>query len=164
MIDRLLCGSFVSAELHLVCREKNMRENNTVAAGARISIVDDDQSMREAVNTLIGSMGLHVEGFSSAEEFLDSGRSQVFDCLILDVRMPGLSGLELQNRLIAANRPVPIVFITAHYSEEARTMAMKAGAVDFLTKPFTEQELLNAIAASLAIPKKIADGVDEDPL
>lgn len=140
-----------------------MGENNTVAAGARISVVDDDQSMREAVNTLIGSMGLSIEEFSSAEDFLDSGRSQVFDCLILDVRMPGLSGLELQRRLIADNRPVPIVFITAHYSEKERTMAMKAGAVDFLTKPFTEQELLNAITASLAIPKEIADRIDETP-
>jgi FixJ family two-component response regulator len=140
-----------------------MGENNTIAAGARISVVDDDQSMREAVITLIGSMGVSIDEFSSAEDFLDSGRSQVFDCLILDVRMPGLSGLELQRRLIADNRPVPIVFITAHYSEEERTRAIKAGAVDFLTKPFTEQELLNAIAASLAIPRNTADRVYEDP-
>lgn len=140
-----------------------MGENNTVATGARISVVDDDQSMREAVNTLIGSMGLTVEQFSSAEEFLDSDRSQIVDCLILDIRMPGLSGLELQRRLIADNRSVPIVFVTAHYSEAERTRAIKAGAVDFLTKPFTEQELLNAIAASLAIPRKTADRVDEDP-
>jgi FixJ family two-component response regulator len=140
-----------------------MGESNKVAEGARISIVDDDQSMREAVNTLIGSMGLTVEEFSSAEDFLDSDRSQVVDCLILDIRMPGLSGLELQRRLIADNRPVPIVFITAHYSKEERTRAIKAGAVDFLTKPFTEQELLNAITASLAIPRQTADRVYEDP-
>ena len=140
-----------------------MGQNNTIAAGARISIVDDDRSMREAVNTLIGSMGLTIEEFSSAEDFLDSDRSQLFDCVILDIRMPGLSGLELQRRLIADNRSVPIVFITAHYSEEERARAIKAGAVDFLTKPFTEQELLNAIAASLAIPRKAADRVDEAP-
>jgi FixJ family two-component response regulator len=140
-----------------------MGESNKVAEGARISIVDDDQSMREAVNTLIGSMGLTVEEFSSAEDFLDSDRSQVVDCLILDIRMPGLSGLELQRRLIADNRPVPIVFITAHYSKEERTRAIKAGAVDFLTKPFTEQELLNAITASLAIPRQTADRVYEYP-
>jgi FixJ family two-component response regulator len=140
-----------------------MGESNKVAKGARISIVDDDQAMREAVNTLIGSMGLAVEQFSSAEDFLDSDRSQVVDCLILDIRMPGLSGLELQRRLIADNRSVPIVFVTAHYSEAERTRAIKAGAVDFLTKPFTEQELLNAIVASLAIPRKTADRVDEDP-
>ena len=135
-----------------------MREEDTVAEGARISIVDDDESMREAIKTLIGSMGLSVEEFSSAEDFLNSGRSQDSDCLILDVRMPGLGGLELQRRLAADNCPVPIVFITAHYSEEERTSAIAAGAVDFLSKPFTEQELLKAIHASLAIHKKTADG------
>lgn len=140
-----------------------MGKNNTVTAGATISIVDDDQSMRAALNTLIGSMGLNIEEFSSAEDFLAADRSQVVDCLILDVRMPGLSGLELQSRLIADNRSVPIVFITAHYSEADRTRAIKAGAVDFLAKPFTEQELFKAITASLALRKQIADRVDEDP-
>ncbi len=135
-----------------------MRENNTVAEGARISIVDDDESMREAIKTLIGSMGLSVEEFSSAEDFLNSRRSQDSDCLILDVRMPGLGGLELQRRLAADNCHIPIVFITAHYNEEERKRAMQAGAVDFLRKPFTEQELLKAIDASLAIHKEIADG------
>jgi FixJ family two-component response regulator len=130
-----------------------MRENNTVTEGARISIVDDDDSMRQAIHALIGSMGLSVEEFSSAEDFLNSERSQATDCLILDVRMPGLSGFELQRRLAADKIPVPIVFITAHYSEEERSRAIKAGAVDFLSKPFTEQDLLNAIGASLAIPK-----------
>ncbi len=138
-----------------------MRENNTVAEGARISIVDDDESMREAIKTLMGSLGLSVEEYSSAEDFLNSGRSQVFDCLILDVRMPGLGGPELQRRLAADNYPVPIVFITAHYSEEERTRAMEAGAVDFLSKPFSEQELLSAIGASLAIDKKVAYGSDK---
>src|SRR6267378_7273908 len=140
----------------------DMRDNNMVAEGARISVVDDDESMREAIKTLIGSMGMSVEEFSSAEEFLYSGRSQVVDCLILDIRMVGLGGLELQRRLAADNRRIPIVFITAHYSEEERTRAMEAGAVDFLSKPFTEEELLNAISASLAIDKKVADGSNED--
>ncbi len=135
-----------------------MKEQNTVAEGARISIVDDDESMRDAINTLVEAMGLSVEEFSSAEDFLNSGRSQVCDCLILDVRMPGLSGLELQRRLAADHCAVPIVFITAHYSEEERTRAIEAGAVDFLSKPFTEQELLKAIDASLEIHKEIADG------
>ena len=141
----------------MVVEKRNMKEKNTVAEGARISIVDDDESMRDAINTLGESMGLSVEEFSSAEDFLNSGQSQVCDCLILDVRMPGLSGLELQRRLAADNCPVPIVFITAHYSEEERTRAIAAGAVDFLSKPFTEQELLKAIDASLAIHKKTAD-------
>ena len=138
-----------------------MRENNTVAQGARISIVEDDASMREAIKTLIGSMGVGVEEFSSAEDFLNSRPSQV-DCLILDVRMPGLSGLELQRRLVADNRPVPIVFITAHYLEEERTRAIEAGAVAFLSKPFTEQQLLSAISASLTINKKFANGSGEE--
>ena len=139
-----------------------MLDNNTVAEGARISVVDDDQSMREALHTLIESMGLSAEEFSSAEDFLNSGRTEVFDCLILDVRMPGLGGLELQRRLAADHRRIPIIFITAHYSEEERTRALKAGAVDFLSKPFTEQELLNAIDASLLIHIKTADCSDKE--
>jgi FixJ family two-component response regulator len=129
--------------------------------GAKISIVDDDKSMREAIVTLIGSVGLNVEEFSSAEDFLDSGRSQDFDCLILDVRMPGMGGLELQHRLAAAGRSLPIVFITAHHVEEEHARAMALGAVDFLTKPFAEQDLFDAIAAALVLRKKIVDCVDE---
>ena len=103
-----------------------MQDINTVAKRAIISVVDDDESMRQAINALIGSMGFGVEEFSSAEEFLNSERSQGSDCLILDVRMAGLSGLELQRRLAADHKIVPIVFITAHYSEEERTRAMAA--------------------------------------
>ena len=117
--------------------------------------------MREAMKVLIGSMGLGVEGFSSAEVFLNSGRSHLFDCLILDVRMPGLSGLELQRRLTSDDCHVPIIFMTAHYGEEVRTKAMEAGAVDVLSKPFTEQELFNAISKSLALHTTIADGSDD---
>jgi len=134
-----------------------MRENSTFTKDTKISVVDDDESMREAIKALIGSMGLSVEDFSSAEDFLNSGRSQVFDCLILDVMMPGLSGLDLQQRLRADNQLVPIIFMTAHYSERERTRAMEAGAVDFLSKPFTEQELFFAIDASLSMPKRMAD-------
>jgi FixJ family two-component response regulator len=138
-----------------------MQENYTVTKGARISIVDDDESMREAVKGLIVSMGLSAEDFSSAEAFLNSGRSQAFDCLILDVRMPGLNGLELQRRLAADHCPIPIVFMTALYVEEVRTKAMEAGAVDVLRKPFTEKELLNAIGKSLALHKTIGDVSEE---
>ena len=139
-----------------------MQEHNTVAESTRISIVDDDASMREAIKTLINSIGLSVDEFSSADDFLKSARSEVFDCLILDVRMPGLDGLELQRRLAAANIAIPIVFITAHYSEDQRRKAMDAGAIAFLRKPFTEQELLNAIDASLAIRDKSVDRADEE--
>lgn len=138
-----------------------MQENYTVTKGARISIVDDDESMREAVKGLIASMGLSAEDFSSAEAFLNSGRSQAFDCLILDVRMPGLSGLELQRRLAADHCPIPIVFMTALYVEEVRRKAMEAGAVEVLRKPFTEKELVNAIGKSLALHKTIGDVSEE---
>jgi FixJ family two-component response regulator len=136
-----------------------MQDINQIAERARISVVDDDQSMRQAINALIESMGFGVEEFSSAEDFLNSERSHGSDCLILDVRMPGLSGLELQRRLAADNKNVPIVFITAHYSEEERTKAMEAGAVDYLSKPFAEQDLISAIGASFAILeiRKFAD-------
>jgi len=134
-----------------------------MAKSTRISIVDDDASMREAINTLIScSFELSVDEFISAEDFLKSGLVQSFDCLILDVKMPGLDGLELQRRLIAANSSIPIVFITAHYSEDQRRIAMAAGAVAFLRKPFTEQELLDAIDASLAIRNRSADGAVEE--
>jgi FixJ family two-component response regulator len=142
--------------------ENKMRESTELSKSARISIVDDDKSMREAIETLIWSVGLSVEQFSSAEDFLESGPSRNIDCLILDVRMPGMGGLELQQRLAAAGRSAPTVFITAHYIEEEHSKAMAGGAVDFLTKPFTEQALLDAIAASLALSTKIANRVDED--
>jgi len=108
-----------------------------------ISIVDDDESMREAVKSLIRSVGFRTETFSSAEQFLKYDYIEKIDCLILDVRMPGMSGLELQRQLGEAFWQTPIVFITAH--EEARAQALKDGAVGFLTKPFAEQDLLNAI-------------------
>ena len=126
-----------------------MQENVTLPEGTRVAVVDDDDSMREAVKTLIGSMGLSVADFSSAEDFLSRIKSQVFDCLILDVRMPGMSGLELQRRLATGNNGIPTVFVTAHYRVEERARAIDAGAVDFLTKPFTEQELVDAIARCL---------------
>jgi FixJ family two-component response regulator len=137
-----------------------MRENSTVTEGATISVVDDDESMREAIKTLVGALGLGVVEFSSAEDFLNSEQSKACDCLILDVKMPGLSGLELQRQLVADNSGIPIVFITAHYAEEERMRSMEAGAVAFLSKPFTEEELLNAIDASLAVHNKIVDVFD----
>jgi FixJ family two-component response regulator len=130
---------------------------------ASVAIIDDDQSIREAIKTLLDSLGLNVEEFSSAEVFLTSGRSQPFDCLLLDVRMPGLGGLELQRRLIADNSRIPIVFITAHYSEEDRTKAMEAGAIDFLNKPFSEHALLTAIGSALASQTHVTDGCGAEP-
>jgi FixJ family two-component response regulator len=135
-----------------------------VAETIKISIVDDDKSMREAIKTLVELGGLSVESFSSAEEFLSSGSSQDSACLILDVRMPGMNGFELQRRLAQVNHSVPIIFITAHYSEEERARALEAGAVDYLQKPFSEMALLNAINSALVIQRSSAsDALDEGP-
>lgn len=116
----------------------------------RISVVDDDVSVRRALGNLISSVGYQVELFASAEEFLNSSHLHDTDCLILDVRMPGLSGLELQQRLAATNYLIPIIFITAHASdEEARRRALEAGALDFLLKPFSEESLLTSVRAAM---------------
>jgi FixJ family two-component response regulator len=112
-----------------------------------IAIVDDDESVRQALKSLLGSVGFQAETFASGEEFLNS-RHQI-DCLIADVRMPGMSGLELQDRLKAANPAIRIIFISAHDDGEARTRGLRAGAVDFLQKPFTEDSLLRALSACL---------------
>jgi FixJ family two-component response regulator len=116
-----------------------------------IVIVDDDESVRKALKRLIKTVGLNVEDFASAEEFLCSGQSQNAACLILDLRLPGMSGLELQNQLGAANRRVPIIFISAHGDGQERTRAVAAGAVDFLQKPFGEDALFKAIISALVI-------------
>jgi len=114
-----------------------------------ISIVDDDESVRQALKSLIDSVGFRAEVFRSGEEFLNSPIVSQTDCLITDVRMPGMSGLELQQQLIAAGASIPIVFISAHEDREARARGLRAGAIDFLQKPFSEDSLLGAISASL---------------
>jgi FixJ family two-component response regulator len=110
-----------------------------------VFVVDDDASMREALKNLLRSMGLNVETFGSAKEFLSSQRSKAPGCLVLDVRLPGLSGLDLQRQLADANIQIPIIFITAHGDIQMSVRAMKAGAVEFLTKPFRDQDLLDAV-------------------
>src|ERR1700747_1487670 len=120
-----------------------------MSADARISIVDDDDSLRDSLNNLIRSVGFRAQGFASAEEFLNSSRLHDTQCLILDVRMRGMSGLDLQRHLVAANSQIPIVFITSHADDDAQARALQAGAVAFLYKPFREEELLNAIDAAI---------------
>ena len=110
-----------------------------------VFVVDDDASMREALKNLLRSVGLPVETFGSAQEFLSSDRSKAPGCLVLDVRLPGLSGLDLQRQLSDANIQIPIVFITGHGDIQMSVRAMKAGAVEFLTKPFRDQDLLDAV-------------------
>jgi FixJ family two-component response regulator len=117
-----------------------------------IYVVDDDASVREALRGLLRSAGLRAEVFGSATEFLASGRVSDAACLILDVRMPGMGGLELQEELIGSSRRVPIIFITAHGDEDARSRALERGAIDFLQKPFSDDALLDAIGAALAGP------------
>ncbi len=114
-----------------------------------ISVVDDDDSVRESLRGLLRSVRLGVEVFASAEEFLGSDRADETDCLILDVRMAGIGGLELQRRLVYSNPEIPVIFITAHGDEELRSRALKCGAVDFLFKPFSEEALLSAVHRAL---------------
>ena len=114
-----------------------------------ISVVDDDESVRESLSGLIRSVGFGVMVFASAEEFLGSNRLLDTDCLILDVRMPGMSGIDLQRQLAASHTSIPVIFITAHGDEEARVRALNGGAVDYLLKPFSEEALLKAIDNAL---------------
>jgi FixJ family two-component response regulator len=114
-----------------------------------VMIVDDDESVRRAARRLIKSYGFAVEAFASADDFLASGRLSETACLVLDVQMPGLNGLELQSRLIAGGHQVPIIFITAFNDENARAQALKAGALGYMVKPIEEADLLNAINLAL---------------
>jgi FixJ family two-component response regulator len=114
-----------------------------------ISVVDDSESVREAVRGLIRSVGYAVATFESAEDFLASASLAQTTCLILDVRMPGMDGIELQRRLAASEDRVPIVFITAHGDEASRIEAMTNGAVDYLRKPFSESALLDAVSRGI---------------
>jgi FixJ family two-component response regulator len=110
-----------------------------------VFVVDDDPSMREALADLIASVGLSVEAFKSAPEFLERRRHDAPACLVLDVRLPGLSGLDLQRELLRREAPIPIIFITGHGDIPMSVRAMKEGAVEFLPKPFRDQDLLDAI-------------------
>ena len=114
-----------------------------------VFIVDDDASVREALKSLIRSVGLHVELFGSATEFLETQRPDAPSCLVLDVRLPGISGLDLQHRLADANVHIPVIIITGHGDIPMSVRAMKAGAIEFLTKPFRDQDLLDAIQVAL---------------
>jgi FixJ family two-component response regulator len=116
---------------------------------AIVFVIDDDESIREALKSLIRSVGLRAETFASARDFLQSTRPDLPACLILDVRMPGLSGLDLQRELAEASIHIPIIFITGHGDIPMSVRAMKAGAVEFLTKPFRDQDLLDAIQQAL---------------
>jgi len=115
-----------------------------------VLIVDDDPEFRHSVGRLLRTVGLHTREFSSVSDFFEADPPDGPTCLVLDVRMPGRSGLELQRELAAANRQVPIIFITAHADVPMTVQAMKGGAIEFLTKPFRDQDLIDAVEAGLA--------------
>ena len=115
-----------------------------------VAIVDDDELIRSALQGMLKSVGLESEAFATAEEFLKSGQQQQTACLIADIRMPGMSGLELQAQLNAERCKIPTIFITAHDDGQMRMRALRAGAVEFLAKPFDDEALLETIRAALA--------------
>jgi FixJ family two-component response regulator len=119
-------------------------------ANPTVLIIDDDPDFRESVGRLLSSVGLYVQQFSSVSDFFNAPPPDGPTCLVVDVRMPGRSGLELQRDLAAANKQVPIIFMTAHGDIPMTVQAMKGGAIEFLTKPFRDQDLLEAVQAGLA--------------
>lgn len=123
-------------------------------ARSTVLVVDDDVSVREALSDLFQSVGLHVEVFASTQEFLKNRRPEGPGCLVLDVRLPGKSGLDFQQELNAANINLPIVFLTGHGDIPMSVRAMKAGAVEFLTKPFRDQDMLDAVQLAIEQDRK----------
>jgi FixJ family two-component response regulator len=115
----------------------------------QIAVVDDDESMREAIRSLLRSVGFKAEMFASAEEFWQSDYRQSTACLVLDVRMPRMSGFDLQRQLALTDCSIPLIFVTAHGAEEGRERALRAGAVAFLYKPFSDEVLLRAVDTAL---------------
>jgi two-component system, LuxR family, response regulator FixJ len=116
---------------------------------AVVAIVEDDDPLRGALESVLRSAGFQVDPFSSAEAFLSSGDRERTDCLLLDVRLPGMSGLELQRRLTEMKDPIPIVFVTAHGDQSLRDLALRAGAAGFLLKPVRRETLVEAIQAAI---------------
>jgi FixJ family two-component response regulator len=125
--------------------------NESLPKTGIIAIVDDDAPLREALGSVLKAAGFVIDTFASAEEFLESPRRNHTNCLILDVRLPGMSGIELQRRLLDANYGVPIIFVTAHGDGDLRDLVMKAGAAGFLNKPVRSETLLKEIHAALDV-------------
>lgn len=121
------------------------------ARQALVAVVDDDESVRTAIGSLFRSMGSRTELFGGGEDFLSAPNLREFSCLVLDVQMPGMDGLELQLRLAAASHPIPIIFVTAYGDEKTRARALRGGAVSFLSKPFSEDALLEAVRSAIDV-------------
>jgi FixJ family two-component response regulator len=126
-----------------------------------VIVIDDDPSFRRSTERLLRSAGIAVRTFESAQQFLRSDRPDVPTCLVTDVRMPGLSGLELQRELARSGRPIPIIFVTGHGDIPISVQAMKAGAVEFLTKPFQEQDLLDAVREALERDRGVRESEEQ---
>ena len=142
-----------------------MKLDESVDTQSVVYIIDDDAGMREALTSLLGSVGLRVETFAAASEFLGKKLPDAATCLVVDIRLPGISGLDFQAELTRANIDIPIIFITGHGDIAMTVKAMKAGAVEFFSKPFRDQDLLDAVKAALEKDearrrtRKIASGV-----
>lgn len=136
---------------------KNNRMRRSPEPSPIVAIVDDDRSAREGLSSLIRSAGLQIEAFASAQEFLARPGADTPSCLVLDLQLPGLSGLDLQKRMAEVGVEIPIVFLTGHGSIPASVQAMKAGAVEFLTKPFDEECLLRAIKEAVERDRRCRD-------
>ncbi|WLG70837.1 response regulator transcription factor [Pseudomonas brassicacearum] len=142
----------------------NSPSNDPSSKDSIVFVVDDDASMRVALSNLLRSVGIRVETFASTADFLQQPKTEGASCLVLDVRLQGSSGLDFQRQLAGSNVTIPIIFITGHGDIEMSVKAMKAGAVDFLAKPFREQDLLDAVSAALqadvkrrAVERQLAD-------
>jgi FixJ family two-component response regulator len=143
------CRHYISNAVNAGFATAQLQEGTVgVSATSILSVVDDDTSVREALNSLLTSVGYRVEAFASAEDFLQSGDPQHTACLILDIQMPGMSGLELQHQMATANWRIPILFVTAHDDEAVRRGALQTGVAGCLRKPFSEEALLAAVCSA----------------
>jgi|ERR1700736_5158286 len=149
VFENQLAAQSNSSNLNSMGRSSSDTERLSGDAGNLVSIVDDDDSIRKSIGRLIKSAGLRAEMFGSAEDFLEFGNQFETACLILDVRLTGMSGLDLQRRLADEESRVPIIFISAHDEERSRSQAMKSGAIAFLGKPFDDKGLLELVHSAL---------------
>jgi FixJ family two-component response regulator len=148
-IPKYDCASLTTPASFLSMAIESKTKTKTKAKMNLVAIVDDDDLMRGALQGMLKSVGLPSQAFASAEEFLTSGQQHQTACLIADIRMPGMSGLELQAKLSADHCRIPTIFITAHGDEKMRMQALRAGAVEFLAKPFDDEALLESVRAAL---------------
>lgn len=131
-----------------------MKSNPSSTSGRVVYVVDDDPALRDALSSLFRSVGLQVEVFGSAAEFLEKKLPEIPSCLVLDIRLPGVSGLDFQAQLSKAGIRMPVIFMTGHGDIPMSVRAMKAGAIDFLTKPFRDQDMLDAVFSALETDRK----------